>query len=458
MQDRIAIVGAGWAGLSAAVRLARAGRRVCLFEAARAPGGRAREARLDFGEGTVTLDAGQHLLVGAYRETLELADLLHGGEPPYRRFPMALRDTAGLRLDAARLPAPLHLVAALLRARGLTVAERMAIARLIATLRRADGDAGPRETVAAMLARLRQPPALVGRLWSPLCLAALNTAVEEACAITFATVLRDTLGAERAASDFVLPRSTLGDLIAQPASAWLLAHGATLHWGAAVRAIAPSGAGWSLRVGEAAGEAAVDAAQVVVALPAYGAARLLAPLCPGATPQDSPAAKLDAFEYDAISTVFLAWPASQVDHLPRWVMLREAPGAGEFGQWLFDRGRFGAQRIAAVVVSARGRLSDASVAAIADGVARQVAAQLGVPRPTAQRTVTEKRATFRCTPQRPRIAVDALADRLPGLWLAGDFAWPDYPATLESAVRSGRSAAELALRFDAARGPGGLAA
>lgn len=458
MQDTIAIVGAGWAGLSAAVRLARAGRRVGLFEAARAPGGRAREARLDFGEGAITLDAGQHLLVGAYRETLALADLLHAGEPPYRRFPMALRDTAGLRLDAARLPAPLHLVAALLRARGLTVAERVAIARLIATLRRPHGDAAPRETVAAMLARLRQPPALIERLWSPLCLAALNTPVEHACAITFATVLRDTLGAERAASDFVLPRSTLGELIAQPASAWLLAHGATLNRGAAVRAIAPSGARWSLRIGDAAGETTVDAAQVVIALPAYGAARLLAPLCRDTTPRDSPVARLEAFEYDAITTVFLAWPASRVPDLPRWVMLREAPGAGEHGQWLFDRGRFGAQRIAAVVISARGRLSDAPVAVVADGVARQVAAQLGVPRPTAHRTVTEKRATFRCTPQRPRIGVDALAGRLPGLWLAGDFTWPDYPATLESAVRSGRSAAELALRFDAAQARGGLAA
>jgi uncharacterized protein with NAD-binding domain and iron-sulfur cluster len=70
------------------------------------------------------------------------------------------------------------------------------------------------------------------------------------------------------------------------------------------------------------------------------------------------------------------------------------------------------------------------------------------------RTVTEKRATFRCTPDRPRIECDAFAADLPGLWLAGDYAWPDYPATLEGAVRSGRLAAELALqRQDIARAP-----
>ncbi|HQY28409.1 MAG TPA: hydroxysqualene dehydroxylase HpnE [Burkholderiaceae bacterium] len=449
MPDEIAIVGAGWAGLSAAVRLTQAGRRVRVFEAAPAAGGRAREARLDFGAGPVTLDAGQHLLVGAYRECLELVQLLHDGAAPFERHALSLRDTAGLRLHAPRLPAPLHLVAALLGARGLSPRERLATVRLLHGLRGAGWRAQAGETVAQLLQRCRQPGTLVDRLWSPLCMAALNTDVEEACATTFATVLRDTLGSGRAASDFVLPRSTLDALLARPACDWLRARGAQLAFGATVRTIARANGGWRLQAHSDRG-AATDAAQLVLAVPPYAAARLLAPLLVDATTRGAHAAELDAFVYDAITTVYLAWPASARPSLPRWVMLRESRERGEHGQWLFDRGRFGPQWIAAVVISARGRLSDLAPAAIADGVAHQVADQLRLPPPTAARTVTEKRATFRCTPQRPRVEVDAFADVLPGLWLAGDFAWPDYPATLEGAVRSGRAAAERALGCDPA--------
>ncbi len=452
MPAEIAIVGAGWAGLSAAVRLTQAGRRVRVFEAAPAAGGRAREARLDFGAGPVTLDAGQHLLVGAYRECLELAQLLHDGAAPYERHAFSLRDTAGLQLHAPRLPAPLHLAAALLGARGLSLGERLAMVRLMRGLRGDGWRAQAGETVAQLLQRWRQPGTLVDRLWSPLCMAALNTGAEQACAATFATVLRDTLGAESAASDFVLPLSTLDDLVARPACDWLRARGTQLAFGATVRGIARASGGWRLQTDADRG-VATDAAQLVLAVPPYAAARLLAPLLGAATTRGAQATELDAFVYDAIVTVYLAWPASARPSLPRWIMLRESRERAEHGQWLFDRGRFGPQRIAAVVISARGRLSDLSPAAIADGVARQVAEQLRLPPPTATRTVTEKRATFRSTPGRPRVEVDAFADALPGLWLAGDFAWPGYPATLEGAVRSGRAAAQRALGFDAPEPP-----
>lgn len=440
----LVVVGAGWAGLAAAVHTTRAGLRVHLLDSAPGAGGRAREARLDFGCGPVTLDAGQHLLVGAYRESLALAQLLHDGAPPLERFPLALRDSAGLQLRTARLPAPLHLGVGVLRARGLPLAERIAMLRLMRGLRRTGWRVPQGETVEALLARLRQPAALVERLWSPLCMAALNTVPEQACAAAFAAVLRDTLGAAREASDFVLPRTTLGALIADPAEQWLRARGAQLQWGTTVRAIAPQAGGWRVHAGR--DEPAVDAAQLVLAVPPHAAARLLAPLLPDAAQSGSRLARLGRFAYDAITTVYLAWPAPQVPALPRWIMLRESAARGEHGQWLFDRGRCGTQRIAAVVISARARLSDAPVAEIAAGIGRQVAAQLGVPPPAAMRTVTEKRATFRCTPDRPRIEVDAFVAELPGLWLAGDYAWPEYPATLEGAVRSGRRAAVRALQ------------
>ena len=153
--------------------------------------------------------------------------------------------------------------------------------------------------------------------------------------------------------------------------------------------------------------------------------------------------RLSDFEYDAIATVYLAWDASLSTRLPETVMLEEVPERGEFGQWLFGRDTQQGLALAAVVVSARGRLAE-DASALTAGIARQVSRQLNLPDPIAARAVTEKRATFRCTPQRPRVGPRTVdGDPLPwaDLWLAGDHVWPDYPATLEGAVRSGLTAA-----------------
>ncbi|MFP5405704.1 MAG: FAD-dependent oxidoreductase, partial [Gammaproteobacteria bacterium] len=98
-------------------------------------------------------------------------------------------------------------------------------------------------------------------------------------------------------------------------------------------------------------------------------------------------------------------------------------------------------RIAGVVISVASRFEAAGSAAIADGVASQLREAFGGPAATAVRIVTERRATFSCTPHRPRLHADHYGTRAAGLWLAGDWLWPDYQATLEAAVRSGLQAA-----------------
>ncbi|HEY0877912.1 MAG TPA: hydroxysqualene dehydroxylase HpnE [Zeimonas sp.] len=430
----LVVVGAGWAGLSTAVRAVRAGLRVHLLESAPSAGGRAREARLDFGAGTVVVDAGQHLLMGAYRECLELASIVRdaSGTEAFERAALSLRDTAGLRLVVAPHRAPWHLLTALWSARGLSVRERWAATRFVALLRAAGWRTAPRETVAELFARHAQPHALVERLWAPLCIGAMNTLPEEACAGAYAAVLRDTLGSEREASDFVLARTTLDDAIARPAVDWLRAHGAAVSFGANVRSLHAVGGRWRIETAAF----ALDAAQVVVATPAPVAARLLGPL-------DARAAALARFSHEPIATVHLAWPRDVPLPLPRWILLHD-DGKRAWGQWLFDRGCIGAHRVGSVVVSVCSRFAEHSRETIGEAIAHQVARQLELPLPCAHRTIVEKRATLRCTPQRPRISCDAFADTLPGLWLAGDYVDDEYPATLETAVRSGRRAAALA--------------
>ncbi|MFO1299829.1 MAG: FAD-dependent oxidoreductase [Burkholderiaceae bacterium] len=422
----VAVVGAGWSGLAAAVALAEAGLRVTVFESAPQAGGRARTTELETPFGRIALDNGQHLIVGAYRRTLALVERL-GAAPRLHRHPMHLASSSGLSLRAAPLPAPLHLGWGLLRARGLAWRERAALVRLMGGLRRAGWTAPEAETVESMLGRFRQPARLVERLWAPLCVGALNTLPTEACARTFAAVLRDTLGAAADASDFVAPDAPLGALLPEPALDRLRRLGASVRLRATVRELRASPSGW--RVG---GDDEAYAA-LLLALPpgprrgSSGRSAWTSTRCRPSSPSRSPRPGR------------CGPPATP--RLPRWLMLDEDPARRHFGQWSFDRGVIGAARVAGVVVSAASRIADEAPEAVARGIADQLQQAVGGPRAAAVRVVTERRATFRCTPARPRLACDHYAGRASGLWLAGDWLWPDYPATLESAVRSGQQAA-----------------
>ncbi len=442
-----AIVGGGWAGLAAAVDLVdagvvRRGDEVVLYEAAPAAGGRARAVTIGLAGERVEVDNGQHLMLGAYRECLRLIARVAGGEDAVlARHRMRLGGSTGLAMSAAPLPAPFHLLVALAGARGLSIGDRLAMAALMTRLRLARWRAPSGSTVAELLRLQRQPARLVQALWEPLCVGALNTAPEHACAQAFCAVLRDSLGATARASDFLLPRATLSDVFPRPAERWLRAHGVAVHLQSPVRGLTARGDHWWIDAGGRS-QAARD---VIVALAPHAAARLLdtTAATAGAGCQNAlrqAVAGLQRFEHERIATVYLAWPAQDAPALRPWWMLREDPARHEHGQWIFDRGVIGTLRIAAIVISARGRAADLDDEALGVATARQVAAQLGCPLPADHRVIDEKRATFRCTPHRPRLSPILASAPGPRLVLAGDYLG-DYPATLESAVRSGAAAA-----------------
>jgi len=129
----VAIIGAGWAGIAAAVALAQAKIPVTVFEAARHLGGRARSVEIE----GVELDNGQHILIGAYRETLRLMRVV-GADPDQLllRQPLAIEYPGKFSLRVPCFPAPLHLLAALLTAGGLAWGERLAAMRFMAAMRR----------------------------------------------------------------------------------------------------------------------------------------------------------------------------------------------------------------------------------------------------------------------------------------------------------------------------------
>ena len=419
----VAIIGAGWAGMAAAVTLAQAKIPFTVFEAARHLGGRARSVEIE----GIELDNGQHLLIGAYRETLRLMRVV-GADPDQLllRQPLAIEYPGKFGLRAPRLPAPLHLLAALLGASGLSWRERIAAVRFMAAMRRNAYRIAADMPVSELLALHRQTGALARYLWEPLCVSALNTPAVSASAQVFLNLFRDALDGARGNSDFLIPRTDLGKLFPQPAAAFVRANGGSVLLGTPVRTLDRASDGFVLDDRPQRHTHAILAVgphQIDALLDRFP---LLAP-----TRQS-----LAAFAYEPIYTCYLQYPQSV--SMPQ-------PMTGFDGgtiQWIFDRGRLnGASGLLAAVISARGVHQSFSRDALASAIHRELAAFLpGLPQPLWSRVIAEKRATFSC---RPGIARPENNTAVANLYLAGDYTASDYPATLESAVRSGVLAARL---------------
>jgi hydroxysqualene dehydroxylase len=430
----IAVIGAGWAGCAAAAELADAGYRVTLFEAARTLGGRARVVDI---HGT-RLDNGQHILLGAYSETLRLFKKI-GLDPGacLMRLPLQMRYAPGcdgMDFITPRLPATLHLLVALLRAKGLRHDDKMALARFSTTARWMKWRLHEDCTVSTLLERFDQTERLIKLMWRPLCVAALNTPPERASAQIFLNVLRDSLGARRAASDMLIPRVDLSTLFPLQAAAFIRKNGGVVQSGSAVQRICKMEKGWSLTLAAEHEEQTFDA--VVVATSAVQAESLLNKL----TSQPL----IPEFEYEPITTCYLQYPPGTRLKQPLFALTDDADSAC-WGQFVFDRGWLdpAQEGLFAVVVSASTQAIESGQDALTNAIAAQLATafdQAHLAQPLWSRVISEKRATFSCTPalQRPSEQTE-----FPRLTIAGDYLDSDYPATLESATRSGVKAARL---------------
>ncbi len=417
--SRVAVVGAGWAGLAAAVALCDRGHPVTVFELAGQAGGRARRVDL----AGMVLDNGQHILIGAYGATLGLMRRLGVDEGAVlHRQPLVLRypDGRGLSLPAgAAIPAFVRGVAG---ASGWPLRDRLGLLAAAGgwMLRRFRCD--PSWTVARLCRRL--PASIRADLIEPLCVAALNTPAEAASAEVFLRVLRDALFGGRGGADLLLPRQSLSALLPDPAWAALAQGGAVLHLGARVSALSRDRGAW--RIGEE------RFRHVVLACGAAEAGRLTQAHAPGWSRRAA------ALHYEPIVTVYVDAPGARLP-LP---MVALDSGVDAPAQFVFDLGALGGApgRLACAVSGAAGWV-ERGLAATADATLRQLRqafppATWSTP-PTVLRALAEKRATFRCTPGLDR-PPGGITD---GLWAAGDYVQGPYPATLEGAVRSGQQAA-----------------
>lgn len=414
----VAVIGGGLAGLSAAAKLAEQGVSVTLFEAAPQLGGRAR--RINFKD--LALDNGQHILLGAYHQTLAMLSLVGISENSVLlRQPLSLHMHRIMRLKTCSyLPAPFHLLIGLCFAAGLNAGEKLRLIRFFIWLKSQGFKVSKDLPLLNFLGVHCPSPKLTQALWEPLCLAALNTPIAQASTQVFLNVLRDSFNNKKNDSDLLLPKTDLSSLLAEPIATYIQSKDGVVICNQAINKIEKAKHGFRLK--NKSGEAFIFSHVIIATSPAHAQNLGLALSMP-------------AFSYQPIYTAYLQYPAET--KLPR-VM---TGFCNQLSQWIFDRGQLCDQAgLMSVVISAEGHHQDLTQAQLAEAVIQEMAdAFPDLPTPVWHKVIAEKRATFACTAELNRPSIKTV---IPNLYLAGDYISSDdtsneYPATIEGAVRSG---------------------
>ena len=442
----VIVIGAGFAGLSAASALAERGRRVLVLEARPTLGGRA-SAFTDPGTGE-RVDNGQHVLLGCYHETFRFLQRIgaatHVRVQPSLTIDMVDRAGRPSRLTCPGLPSPWHLLGGVLGWKALGWRDRLAISQLggvllqMRRLRRAGADAPAsafavreNETVRQWLVRHGQTSRSIELLWEPLAVAALNQPIDLASAAPFGQVLARMLGGSAGDAALALPVRPLDELYALPARAFIEARGGVVSVNAPTRISWPT-----VHVRNE----TMTPRSVICAVPWHALPETFDPWPPELAPV------LDAATRTAPSPIVTVnlW-------FDRVVTEQSVIGLpGRTLQWVFNkRTVFGEQSSHLSLVSSGAESVVArSNRELVDLAVRDVAASLPAARTADLRravVVREKRATFSVAPGQP--ARPSTRTGIPGLFLAGDWIETGLPATIEGAVVSGHWASEAVTEY-----------
>jgi squalene-associated FAD-dependent desaturase len=408
------VIGGGLAGLAAALELVDAGHSVTVLEARPTLGGAVQTLPAREGDPDPPPDNGQHIALGCFRDYLAFLARI-GRSADVRRGPLRLPviDERGRRSTIA------NGAASLLRYRHIPLRERIAVARALARMRAVD-PASVDGTFGAYLRGLGQSPTAIERFWDVFVRPALNLRADEASAEMGLVTVRDALLGPKGSSDLVLPTAPLGELHGDAAGEALGRSGATVRTNARVAALGENAA--VLADGES-----VEADAFVLAVPPAESARLLDE--PEPRLADSPIVSVHLL----FDRVLLRAPLAALLHSD--------------AHWVFDRGALTGcpperGQYLTVVSSGAPDLLEVRGRELPALMAREVTARLGHAELLWSRVSREPAATFAATPESGSQRRGVRTKR-PNVARAG--AWTDtgWPATMEGAVRSGRTAAAL---------------
>jgi zeta-carotene desaturase len=438
----VIVVGGGFAGLSAASALAARGARVLVVDARPQLGGRATAFR-DRHTGEL-VDNGQHVLFGCYRETLAFLKLVGADDRVRAQESLELVCyDAGRRRSVLRcppLPAPLHLLAGVLKWQPIPLRDRLNALRLGQPIRAARRQLRTSQTISVepqgltvqeWLDRHRQGAVLQEWLWHPLAVAALNQQPRDAAAEPFVRILADMFAPDPSAAAVVLPQCPLHEMYAEPARDFIAGRGGEVRTSALARLHVDAGRVTEIEVrGER-----FTAGAVIAAVPWFGLRGLL-----GGSSARELQPVLDA------AAGMAAMPIVTVNlWYDRPVMQEVFAGLpGRTMQWVFDKRMAFGERASHLSLVSSGATdivakTNEELSALA---AREVEASLPGARghwPVRATVVREKQATFSLAPGQPRRP--GTRTNVANLYLAGDWTDTGLPATIEGAVVSGNRAA-----------------
>jgi hydroxysqualene dehydroxylase len=445
---KVVVLGAGFAGLAAAIALQERRHEVTLLERRGVLGGRATSYRDTLSGEDV--DNGSHLMVGAYRDALDLIRRAGGQDLLLEQEDLRIdyvEDAGPTVLNCPPLLAPLHLLAGLLTLR-LPWSVRFQALRLGLAVRFGSPPEGL--TLAEYFRRTGQGAEARRLLWDPLAIAIVNEAPERAAAILFYRVYQEAFLASRKASRLVFLRCGWGP-VAERLASYFESRGGTLHRRALVHGIAIDGPRATgvrftqraeekadIQAGRRAREEHLEADAVVSAVPWH--------VLPGLLPEGirfaPPFAGLAKLRSSPIVSVELWLDRVVVEHV--LVGLRDSEV-----EWVFDKGRLfgrsGAPQHLSFIVSAAYRSSpkpNAELLAAAVSALRRYFPAMAGATVTRSLVMREPEATFSAGPETEGLRPGALTP-VHGLLLAGDWTATGLPATIEGAVRSGREAARV---------------
>jgi zeta-carotene desaturase len=432
-RKQVRIIGGGLAGLAAAVRLADAGFRVAVHERRPVLGGRASSSPT--GEGEEAVDNCQHVMMRCCTALWDFYGRIGVQSKIHFFSRITFQETSGATsvLSAVPLPAPLHLGLSFARFGALSVQERLSVARALgAMLTRRVGKHVEEEPIGDWLRRHGQSDRALAHFWQPVLVSALNEEPERIAAHHAFMLFREGFLTDRRAYEIGIPAVPLGELYSEPVPRYLAERGGEVHLRSRVEHV-------SLRSGAATGVVMasgeeLEADAVISAVPWHALPALL----PEELVEREPYfANLSRLEGSPITAVHL-WFDRPLDLPEHCVLLdREV-------QWMFNKSRSGGNAYLGLVVSASRKWLPLTRAQILEIATRELQEALPAARAAnivRATVIKEPHATFSPAPGSEPWRPGPVSP-IPGLFVGGDWTRTGWPATMESAVRSGYQCAE----------------
>jgi hydroxysqualene dehydroxylase len=433
----VGIIGGGVAGLAAATTLAEKGIETTVLEAGSQLGGRARNVAVEFNSQVVQLDNGQHILLGAYHETLKLLKQIGVDEQQaFLRMPLTLEVRSltkrpSFKLSAPNyLPFPLNQLFGFLFCKGLTLSERFSVVSFMLRLKQS-GYHQPVDTpLIDYLKQEQQSDNTIALLWEPLCLAALNTPINVASSKIFLNVLRDTFNGKKSDSQLLLPKQGLSELFAQPVTRYIQERKGHVLTDHRVKSVTTKENGFLVT----SKNTTFEFSHIIFATSSLR----LQDVASGLPKLAAPIEMASNYQFQPIYTVYLQYQSDTKLSSPMIGL------TGTVSQWVFDRGILcGQHGLMAVIISAEGTHQKLTHDALSLKIANELyQAFPQLKKPLWHQVIAEKRATFSCSVDLPRPSNNT---RQSNVYIAGDYTYADYPATIEGAVRSGIKTANMVI-------------